>query len=166
MERVNVHGYNPIEEKTVLEGWFDRDAATENVAEDANWDGNNWVGVMSRIPTDCGGERLYRTAGGRWVRHLNARNYYNGPYTFEFISDADAMQWLLCNNRNEVFERYFGPISAENGPGQDRVGPPVHVYLGDTLNAVDEYATKRSISRDQAAHELVTAGLATAPDLS
>lgn len=124
MSRINVYARSD-ESDTVgpkLAGWFD-DSGAEWFREDSRWDGNQNVGIMSGIPAGVGYEGLHRTAQGRWVREYNARNYYNGPRSYEFVTDEAAREWLLRNGSDDVVEKYFGPVEDEHGPGKPEIGP-------------------------------------------
>lgn len=98
-----------------LIGWFNPESS-QRFDQAREWDGNNMVGVITRSQfTD---QYLYRTAGGRWVLNHDARNEYNGPDYYMFVSNDEARVWLLRNNLNDVVEEFFGPLEEESGPEQ------------------------------------------------
>jgi hypothetical protein len=159
MTRVNVYRHDETDGR-ILDGWFDPDKA-ELIKEGSRWDGNNNVGVLSDIPRGVGGEYLYRTAGGRWIRHLNARNYFNGPMTYEFITDEQAREWLVrAEQDDDVIEQYFGEVEEEHGPGRPEVGGRITTRFGDDLLArVDALANERGRSRADTIRFLVAQAL-------
>lgn len=158
MARVNVYLYDDEGGKT-LDGWFDP-AKSEEYREDSTWNGNTFVGNESGIDHQFGGEWLYRTPGGRWVRNRDAKNYFHGPETYEFIADADARQWLLRNDHDDAAAKHFGEIEEERGPGRPEVGKPINWRPGDALLArIDAEAARRGKSRADTLRELVVAQL-------
>lgn len=165
MARINVYSRSTEEfdqDEPRLLGWFDPDKAVERVQEDTEWDGNNHVGTLSGL--QCGYEELFRTAGGRWVRHYNARNQFNGPEFYEFLTDDEAKDWLLRNTSDEIVERYFGEIAEEHGPGRPSVtGSPVSIKLGEIEAAVETWRAARGLSRAEAVRQLVAKALANEP---
>jgi hypothetical protein len=155
------------EDGPALLGWFDPDKA-EVINEDTRWDGNNRVGVMSGIQASVGHQCLYRTAGGRWVRYHNARNFYNGPEYYEYITDEVARNWLLSNGSDAVVEKYFGEIEEEAGPGPGRPveGVAINTRLRpDQIEAADEIAEAQGKKRAEVLRDLVDVGL-RAPKLA
>lgn len=157
MARINV--YYTDGDGTTRTGWFDTDAATENTSEYKDWNGSNHIGRMSGL--QAGYEEIYRTAGGRWVRHYNGRNEYNGPEYYEFITDEQARDWLIRDGDDDIVEKWFGELEPERGPGRPEVGKPINVRLGDELlGRVDAWAEKLGKSRADILRELVEAGLA------
>lgn len=139
--------------------WFDRDRA-ECYDEPTRWDGNNHRGVISGL--QIGHECLYRTAGGRWVRYYDARNEFNGPEFHEFISDDAARVWLLRADKDDVVEKYFGPLEDERGPGRPSSvgGEPINIRLGDELLARVDAAKQHGESRAAAIRRLLADALA------
>jgi len=162
--RINIY-ISPDEDgfdaKAELAGWFDPRSAVV-FGQDKRWDGNNMVGVITG--SQWIDEYLYRTKGGRWVRCNDATRYHNGSCTYEFVTDAQAKDWLLrseCND--EAVAKYFGEIEEERGPGRPEVGPAIHVRLGDDLlGQLDAYASERGLNRAEAVRvllgEALTAG--------
>jgi len=160
MTRVNVYSKpgeyaGPCAGAELL-GWFDTSSA-EIFEQGKEWNGSNMVGVLTG--SEWVDEYLYRTKGGRWVLNKDAHRYMNGPDTYEFITDAEAQDWLLRSEANdEAVTRYFGEIAEEEdrrAPGRPAIGTAVNVRLGDDLLAmVDQYAAERSISRAEAIRRL------------
>jgi len=154
--RPNPDDYDPDAPR--LLGWFDPDTAVEQIPEDTRWDGNNHRGVMSGL--QCGYEELYRTKGGRWVRHYNARNEYNGPEYYEFFDDEQAQGWLLENGSDAVVAKYFGPVEPERGPGRPEVGPAFSLrFPRELLARLDQVAATEGASRAAKIRQLVEAGI-------
>jgi hypothetical protein len=161
MARINVYSYDDEGGKT-LDGWFDTSRA-EDYREDSRWNGNSHIGIESGIDHRFGGEWLYRTQGGRWVRHRDTKNYFHGPETFEFIAAEAARDWLMRNDHDDVVAKHFGEIEEERGPGRPEVGKPINVRLGDDLLLrVDAEADRRGKSRADTLRELVTSALQAA----
>lgn len=160
MARINIYTTGEYTSEQTLAGWFDPGKA-DIYKEGSRWNGHNHIGILSGIESSVGGEYLYRTAGGRWVRYVNARNYYNGPESYEFLTDEQARTWLISSEDNdEVIEKYFGPLEDERGPGRPEVGKPINWRPGDDLLArVDKRAKERGQSRADTLRELVEAGL-------
>ncbi len=74
--------------------WFDAEKALV-YQEATRWDGSNHVSLATGSQWDH--ERLYRTAGGRWI--LNTWSQWEGTAeTYAEISDANAAQWLVEND--------------------------------------------------------------------
>lgn len=156
MARINVYESDD-EGVRILAGWFDSDKA-ECFDEDARWDGNNHIGVSSGIPTNFGGDYLYRTSGARWVLNCDRSCYFNGSDTYQFVSEELAREWLLGNGHDVAVSTHFGPIEEERGPGPGRpeVGKPINVRLGDDLLVeVDRFAADTGRSRAEAIRHLV-----------
>ena len=113
MARINVFHSDPMDDDAPqLVGWFDDDKIVEDVRETKRWDGQNHRGVMSGL--QIGDERLYRTAGGRWVTRYDARSEFNGSLTYTFLTDREAREWLLRDGDDEIVERYWGKIPEED----------------------------------------------------
>lgn len=158
MARINVYAYDDEGAKT-LAGWFDPSKA-DSYLEDSRWNGQNHIGIESGIDHQLGGEWLYRTPGGRWVRNRDAKNFYNGPETYEFVTDDEARDWLLRNSHDEAVTKWFGEIEEERGPGRPEVGKPINLRLGDDLlDRVDAEAKRRGKTRAETVRELVAAAL-------
>jgi hypothetical protein len=139
MNRITVYAmpddddYGPRDGKPELLGWFDADKATYFKETKGVFDGANLAGVHLRDQNR--GQGLYRTAQGRWV--LEHWSNWQGETTrYEFITDAEAREWLIVNEaRDGMLEQYFGPVEEERGPGRPEIGGAVHVRLGDDLLA-------------------------------
>lgn len=157
MARANIYRTDEITGEKTLEGWFNTDTARW-IREDTYWDGNNMRGMMSGL--QCGYEGLYRTAKSRWVRYYNARNEYNGPEYYEFLTDGQARDWLLRNGDDAIAEEYFGTIEDERGPGRPEIGPAVNVrFPQDLLDRLDARAKTEGTKRAELVRRLVAAGL-------
>jgi hypothetical protein len=151
----------------VLEGYFDRDKATE-FAEDIKWNGNARIGTVSH--QEFVDEFLYLTAGGRWVRNRDAHRCNNGPDAYWFITPEEAREWLLkSGNHDEAIKKHFGEIADEEGPNLG--GRPVEITNGQTfpikfprelVERVDTAAREAGLSRAgwlrQAAESALTKG--------
>jgi hypothetical protein len=157
MSRINVYYRDPQGSQGSLLGWFDDEKLEEVIKEDTEWDGNNWRGKMSGL--QCGHESLYRTSGGRWVRHYDARREYNGPEFYEFLTAEQAREWLLRAEEDKIVEKYFGKLEEEAGPGRPEIGGAVHVRLGEELARVDAWAKEHKVKRAEAVRRLVAVGL-------
>lgn len=141
-------------------GWFDPEAA-DWFDDGVRWDGSNMVGLNSRDWTAT--ERLARTPGGRWV--LERASRWEGAATsYQFVSDAEALTWLITSDQHEgAITQYFPESPVEVGPGRPEIGPEVKVRLpADVLAAVDARAEAQSVTRAEALRRLITAGLTSA----
>lgn len=151
MARRNVFRYTG--EGKRHEGWFNTDNATW-IAEPTRWNGSNNIGVMSGL--QCGFQGLYRTAGGRWVLHHDASAEYNGPVTYEFLTDSEARDWLIKAGLDEEIETYFGELEEERGPGQPPIGSATNVrFTPAQYEALDTYAAAHGMKRAEVLRELV-----------
>jgi hypothetical protein len=72
--------------------WFLIESA-EAFDEDTYWDGNNNVSCSAGRHN---GERLYRTAGGRWILH-NWSAWQGCQDGWNEVSNEEAAQWLSIN---------------------------------------------------------------------
>lgn len=146
MSRVNVYTTDDITGEKTLQGWFDTASLVEEIDEATYWDGNNSRGVISGL--QLGNEQLLRTSGGRWITRYDGRREYNGPLTFTFITDAQAREWLLRCEFDDIVEKYFGEVEEERGPGgRPEVGNAVHIRLGELLARVDLAAARQGKTR-------------------
>ena len=152
MNRVNV--YDP--ETRELVGWFDIDAA-EKFSEDTYFDGSNQISKATG--SQWNHETLYRTKGGRWV--LNCWSQWQGSReTWEFISEAEAREWLIAQSEDEAVKRYFGELEEERGPGRPEIGPAIQVRLPENLlTKVDARADAEGVSRAEMIRELLAKAL-------
>lgn len=137
--------------------WFDRDKADE-FEETTRWDGH------SRVSIPAGGgyahERLYHTAGGRWV--LERYSQWEGtPRTFEYIANDEARDWLILCEHEEAVEKFFGEIEDERGPGRPEIGNPLKVHLGDVAAIVETYSAEHSVTKSEAVRQLIHKGAST-----
>lgn len=151
MSRVNIYSY-PVEddyngERTIV-GWFDPSKASQ--WSDADYNGNGSGGVGR-------GQTLCHTAGGKWVLAHWTR-WQNESDRYEYVTDDQAREWLIANDEDEAVALFFGKLAEEEDrrPGRPAVGEPVNIRLGDDLLAmVDDYASKRQISRAEAMRRLI-----------
>lgn len=153
MSRINVFDGDSGE----LAGWFERSKA-KCYEEETRWDGNNHISCATG--NQWRHEKLYRTAGGRWVLHWWS-NYGNEADRYRFISDEDAKQWLLAQHHDGAVEEYFGGLEEEAGPGRPEIGPAVHIRLTAGLLAqIDDLAADEGLSRAETIRALLTEALA------
>ncbi|MER6605958.1 ribbon-helix-helix domain-containing protein [Streptomyces sp. NPDC000927] len=162
MSRINVytqptHEYDP--DGPQLAGWFNSKSA-DVYDEETEWDGRNEISVNQL--GEFGHQALYRTKGGRWV--LNTWSQRQGSADrYEFITDAIAKDWLLRNNQDEAFKKWFGELTEESGPnlgGRTAIGTKVEARLpDDTLEKLDLHAKSEGVSRAKMIRILVTEGL-------
>lgn len=167
MNRINVYrypaedDYDALQDGPILDGWFDLDKA-EMIQQDTEWDGNNHISVHTRSQWDS--QTLYRTAGGRWVLNHSSRRAAWPIPRYEFITDAQAREWLLINHSDNEIEKYFGKVEEEVGPaptGRPAIGPAINVRLeAGLLAAVDARAEHEGQSRAETIRRLLLAGLA------
>lgn len=156
MTRINVYDTDEYTGEKTLVGWFDP-ASSETFEEGTYWDGNNHRGVISGL--QVGSECLYRTKGGRWVRHYDATSEFNGPEFYEFLTDEQARTWLLRASEDEAVEKYFGEVEEEKGPGRPEVGPATNVRLGEELTKKVDAAREDGESRAAAIRRLLASAL-------
>ena len=152
MARINIYETDESGERT-LAGWFNP-AKCEWYEEGHRWDGNNNIGVISGADVRFVDETLYRTPGGRWVRNSDRSRYHNGADHYEFLTDAEARDWLLRSEDNdEAIERYFGEQADESGPaptGRPSMGdaPAITVKVpAELLARIDTAAGRAGIAR-------------------
>ena len=150
MQRINVTIPHTLEEVGgEVVGWFDIDKATE-YTENTRWDGNNSVSLATGIYSDH--ECLYRTAGGRWVRHWWSRWQGSRP-TYHFISEEEAVAWMIrCEyTADDIAEATGQRIEDETGPsvgGRPEIGPAFSVrFPADLLEQVDAAARAAQMTR-------------------
>lgn len=151
MTRINIYDRGEYSSGELI-GWFTLESCTETVDEGKNWNGESRSGTMSGL--QVGYEELLRTAGGRWVRHYDGRNEYNGPEYYEFVTDGEARTWLLKNNTEEsdaVLKQHFGEPEEEIGPskgGRPAVGSAISTaYSADLLARIDAAADAAGVTR-------------------
>jgi len=167
MSRVNVYktyyddldDYTDSETTEVLAGWFDPTKA-EVFEQDKRWDGNNMVGVITG--SQWIDEYLYRTKGGRWVLNHDAHRYRGGPDTYQFLTDAQAKDWLLRSECNDdAVERFFGEIEEEHGPGRPGIGEQVCFTIpADDLAEIDAIAGRDGLARSATLRNAVSSYIA------
>lgn len=147
----------------VLDGHFIEDKA-ELIDEDTRWNGNNHVSVHT---TDqFAHQRLYRTAGGRWVLNCWSQRV-TVPETYEFLDDEQARTWLLVNESDDVIEKYLGAIPEERGPGRPSLdgdgGDSAGILFrpGKELRArIDAEAARRGTTRAALLRDIISTALA------
>lgn len=129
--------------------WFDLDAAELIAQENREWDGNNMVGVISRLQTNLAA--LYRTSGGEWVENVNATREYSGPNHWGFLTPTEAKAWIIKSedpDTSALLERFFPDAptgaSADDLPGG--IDVPVK-FAEDILEQIDIAAEKANQSR-------------------
>jgi Ribbon-helix-helix protein, copG family len=155
MARINIYGEHTHDDgyaDTHLEGWFDPDTA-HRFAEGTNFTGSQ-----------RGHEALYRTSGGRWVRH-HWSQWEGSPETYVFMSDGEAKDWLIRSEVNDdALEKHFGDIPEESAPvGRPREGTLVGVRVPDAdLAALDEEAALEGVSRAQLIRAAIAARVSPA----
>lgn len=146
MSRVNVYTTDDITGEQKLQGWFDTASLVERIDEATHWDGHNNRGVISGL--QIGNEQLLRTSSGRWVTRFDGRNEFNGNLVYEFVTDAQARDWLLRCEFDDIAKKYFGEIEEERGPGgRPEIGGAIHVRLGELLARVDLAAARQGKTR-------------------
>jgi predicted AlkP superfamily pyrophosphatase or phosphodiesterase len=158
VERINIVGTDEFGNKAL--GWFDLDAAIR-YAQGTEWDGHNTIGVITK--SNFIDESLYRTKGGRWVRNRDATRYNSGPDAYEFLTDEEARDWLICSECNDdAIKQYFGELEEERDlGGRPEVGPAFSLrFPTELLTRVDAAAKVKGIGRAQAIRDAVEASLA------
>jgi hypothetical protein len=155
MDRINVFETDHYDGASSLAGWFDADRA-EKVEGRREWDGNNMADVHVGANR---GQNLYRTAKGRYVVH-GWSNWVNEDDTYRFVTEAEAREWLLVNESDDMTEKWFGEIEDEKGPGRPEVGPATNVRLGEDLTAKVDAARQDGESRAAAIRRLLAEALA------
>jgi hypothetical protein len=164
MTRINIYSSPSQEdleqgERPTLEGWFDLESA-ESWDEGTRWDGSNHISLATGGQWEH--ERLYRTAGGRWV--LNHWSQWQGTQeTYLFVGADDVRDWLLrCEYDSAAVETITGAeIEPERGPGQPQIGTPIKATIAsDDLAAIDAAIERGEYrSRSEAVRLLVAEGL-------
>lgn len=77
--------------------WFDTACATR-YEETTYWNGNNHISKATGSQWDH--EKLYRTAGGRWILHSWSQWQGSGESWSEIDADA-AARWLVRNEHED-----------------------------------------------------------------
>jgi hypothetical protein len=156
MQRVSVTEANSDGQVRLI-GWFDYDKA-EAFAEATYWDGSRQASVNTSHWSQ-GTQMLLRTAQGRWVLVSQCGGHQDA---FCYLSDDQAREWLIRNNRDNDVQRFFDRTEEERGPGRPEIGEAINVRLGDErLACIDAFAHERGLSRAAALRDLVDAGLTT-----
>lgn len=163
MTRINVYTAiderDPFPEPPTVEGWFDLESA-EVWDEGTRWDGSNNISLATGSQWDH--ERLYRTAGKRWV--LNAWSQWEGrKETWRFIDHDAAQAWLIENEYSaEAIKEILGvDLEAERGPGQPQIGTPIKATITTADLALIDEAIERGEypTRSAAVRSLVSKAL-------
>ena len=159
MNRITIHDADGVRL-----GYFDLDAATHILEEESYWDGSNHRGKVSGLQTTR--SDLYRTKGGRWVEHCDARREFNGPDRWSFLTDDEARDWVIKSGGDEaesVLAEHFPDAPDESGPslgGRPTVGPKVETRLAEEdIEKVDQRAKEEGVSRAEMLRRLIVAGL-------
>jgi len=177
MTKITVYRYDDeMNSRVEAQGWFtleDADAMPEADPMTAA----RHAQAMRRGESARGvKETLYHTSQGRWVlktawhiddcgrfcddeSDIDLRSGGGGP-RYQFLSDADAIEWLRRNRYEDRIQQYLPELPDERGPGRPEIGGRVQVRLGHLLPAVDSYAADHGCSRAEAVRLLVIAGLA------
>lgn len=137
-------------------GYFTEESATYFHGDKGVFDGSNLADVNTRDQNR--GQCLYRTAQGRWVLRTWS-NWQGEVDTYSYVSEDDARDWLIFNNKEDAAQKYFGEIEDERGPGRPEVGGKALVRFGDLLPEVDAWAARAGVSRSEALRRLVATGL-------
>lgn len=141
-----------------IAGWFDLDAA-EEWDEGLEWDGQNRVSMATRVYSEH--QRLYRTAGEKWVLHSWSQWQGRGD-RWQYISSDDARDWMLRNELDsKVIEAAFSEaIPDEVVLGRPAVGPQVKVRMDErTVGAVDALAQAAGMTRSAWIRQAVEAAV-------
>lgn len=104
-------------EQGVLKGWFD-DKKAQHWAGDTSFDGRNHIDVNTGCQWST--QTLWRSSGGRWVLEEESR-WGSCKTEYLFLDDEDAREWLLRNNKDKTFAKFFGSIEEESGPSDSSV---------------------------------------------
>lgn len=152
MDRITIYDTDEYGERSTL-GWFDLDAADLVEVEGQRWDGNNHRGALSGLQLSRA--ELYRTKGGRWVEHTDARNEFNGPNTWRFLTEDEARTWLMkcgADDAEDILASWFPDTPDEEGPkpqgGRPAIGPTINVaYPRELLDKIEAAADKAGMSR-------------------
>lgn len=147
MSRIIITSTDPHTGETVT-GWFDPASSTLYRAA-REWNGRNRASVITG--DEYADEYLYRTRGGRWVLNRDTTRYDGGGDRYEYVSDAEARDWLVRSQDNEdALAQWFGPVEEERGPGRPVVGDQVNIaFPGELLAAVDAAARAAGVSRSE-----------------
>jgi hypothetical protein len=161
MTRINV--YEPGDaytgEPATIAGWFDLESA-DSWDEGTRWDGSNHVSLATGGQWEH--ERLFRTAGGRWV--LNHWSQWQGTReTYRFIDVDQARDWLIRSEYDSAVVEQItgGEIDVERGPGQPQIGEAVKATIATADLALIDAAIARGEyrSRSEAVRSLVAKAL-------
>lgn len=158
MDRITIYDTDPHTAQSSRVGWFDRDSVTLTLGEGFVLRSSNFVGQHSGIQRGYGYEELLLTSGGRWVRHVDARRYFDGGETWAFLTPDEAQAWIVgsgADEAEEILAKYFpdtpdeaGPPTASEKGGRPAVGPAVSVaYPRDLLARVDAAADQEGMTR-------------------
>ena len=174
MTKITVYRYDEMNNVAEAQGWFTLEDA-EAMLEADPMTAARHAQAMRRGESARGvKETLYHTSQGRWVLktawHIdecgrvvddepNVDPRPGGGPRYQFLTDADAIDWLRRNRYEDRIEQYVPELPDERGPGRPEIGGRVQVRLGHLLPAVDSYAADHGCSRAEAVRLLVIAGL-------
>lgn len=157
MTRINVYQYPaPDDYKTSRErvGSFDYSKAEKWSDRDHNGNGSGGTGA---------GQAVLRTAKGKWVLE-NWTLWQGQEDRYEYLTEDEAREWLLCNNFDEAVKEHFGDIEEEEDrrPGRPPVGKGGTLRLGDERAArADTRAAQEGITRAELIRRAVDQYIAT-----
>jgi hypothetical protein len=148
MDRITVYAEDDYGMPRKL-GWFDLDAATHVAKENVRYVNGNPCGLVSGMQTNRA--HLYRTKGGRWVEHRDARSE-GGLDDWTFLTDEQARDWLVKAEVENALKEWFPETPDESVPepkgGRPPVGPTINVaYPRDLLDKIDAAAGTSGMSR-------------------
>lgn len=88
--------------------WFDEDKA-EVITEDTYHDGRNFISKATGSQWEH--ERLWRTAGGRWILN-HWSNWQGSSESYEEVSDLFVAEWLAKQglDSHETVEELYNEL--------------------------------------------------------
>jgi len=161
MTRQNVYAYpDPDDfdaEPIHVVGHFNIDSA-RSFDEGLKWDGNNHISMATG--SQWNHERLWLTAGGRWVQHSWSQ-WQGSSERWEFIDAAEAREWLIRNEHEDdvIAEATGQEVPDEKGPtyGRPAIGKRVEVVLPeDVIDAIDAAAQQKNLKRSAFLRDYLT----------
>jgi hypothetical protein len=175
MTKITVYRYDDETNSPVeAQGWFTLEDAEAMPEADPMTAARHAQAMRRGEPALGVTETLYHTNRGRWVLktawHIDECGRFvddesdvdprsGGDPRYQFLSDADAIDWLRRNRYEDRIQQYLPELPEERGPGRPEIGGRVQVRLGHLLPAVDSYAADHRCSRAEAVRLLVIAGL-------
>lgn len=176
MTKITVYRYDDeMNSPAQAEGWFTLEDAEAMPEADPMTAARHAQAMRRGEPALGVKETLYHTSQGRWVLKtawhiddcgrfvdnesaVDPRSGGGGP-RYQFLNDADAIEWLRRNRYEDWIQQYLPELPDERGPGRPEIGGRVQVRLGHLLPAVDSYAADHRCSRAEAVRLLVIGGL-------